>query len=604
MASDPHQLNGNAASANAAESRNGTKKMRGVEIAWMLTACAIFVAFSLSFVHYVNDDAFITFRFSQFWVNGDGPYYNPGERVEGYTNFLLMALISVVIGVAGPEAALPFAKGIGFFAGLGCIVMTFLLAREVGWCRSRAVAYDYDSNVCQSDQPSGLPFLAAGLLAVQPNFALNSMSGLETTLFAFLIVLGVWLATLRIKRGWLLTGLIFGLACLTRPEGIYLAVVSLTAAVVLLRHAEGAGRRSNSDRLDVQDFDKADADLAHSGRNRFSHFVLSLFLVFVITSLHLFWRIKTYDSEWLPNTYYAKAGGFAATSPVEYVYRGAVVPFGRWWGIGLALIGLLLIRGGSRQLRVVVAVALAALVLPFLTGADWMLGSRLLIPVLPFLAIVVATGWLGVWKSVFARRRWLACFPVIAGPLLILAIQIPHALYLLHHTQARAVGYEKAHRALADWFVGSTAKPGDTIALMDIGIVGYVCIDQKILDITGLTDRHIAKSPGPFLAKEYNLDYVFDRSPEFIILTFGSASSPAEPPTLETISPWTSIEGKLFKHPRFRESYWTNRSPRSGTPWPDELAVAIGAERLYYHNYPGRHYLLAVYVRQDKQVLY
>ncbi len=36
---------------------------------------------------------------------------------------------------------------------------------------------------------------------------------------------------------------------------------------------------------------------------------------------------------------------------------------------------------------------------------------------------------------------------------------------------------------------------------MDIGIIGYECIDQRILDITGLTDRYIAQSPGEFLDK-------------------------------------------------------------------------------------------------------
>jgi hypothetical protein len=45
------------------------------------------------------------------------------------------------------------------------------------------------------------------------------------------------------------------------------------------------------------------------------------------------------------------------------------------------------------------------------------------------------------------------------------------------------------------------ARPGDTIALMDTGLVGYRCIDRRILDIS-LTDRFIGRSPGEFMAKK------------------------------------------------------------------------------------------------------
>lgn len=42
----------------------------------------------------VNDDPFISFRYAQQLVVGNGLVYNPGERLEGYTNFLWTILIA------------------------------------------------------------------------------------------------------------------------------------------------------------------------------------------------------------------------------------------------------------------------------------------------------------------------------------------------------------------------------------------------------------------------------------------------------------------------------------------------------------------------------
>jgi hypothetical protein len=53
---------------------------------------------------------------------------------------------------------------------------------------------------------------------------------------------------------------------------------------------------------------------------------------------------------------------------------------------------------------------------------------------------------------------------------------------------------------------------------------GSAGIDRRIPDITGLTDRHIATSPGRFLLKEYDPAYVLDRRPEWIVVVLTPAS--------------------------------------------------------------------------------
>ena len=82
---------------------------------------------------YINDDAFITFRYSWFLTLGQGPYYNIGEHVEGYTNFLMMMLMAGAIAVFGPDSALLVAKLIGVLSGTLTLVATWALC--VRWLR-------------------------------------------------------------------------------------------------------------------------------------------------------------------------------------------------------------------------------------------------------------------------------------------------------------------------------------------------------------------------------------------------------------------------------------------------------------------------------------
>ena len=162
------------------------------------------------------------------------------------------------------------------------------------------------------------------------------------------------------------------------------------------------------------------------------------------------------------------------------------------------------------------------------------------------------------------------------------------------YVDIRGAGYRAAHIPLADW-INETGQPGDTIALMDIGIVGFKCIDFNVLDITGLTDRTIAKSPGGFLTKEFDPAYVYDRQPEFFILTIKAPPGLITPENVGELFAWTEIEHRLFTRPEFAAHYVRRRESRAGASELEWLADVFGAERVYRHNYPGKGYLLFAY---------
>ncbi len=275
----------------------------------------VYVAHAAYFRHYVNDDAYITFRYSRFLTLGRGPYFNVGEHVEGYTNPLFVLLMVPIIALGGEAAASIGAKTIGVLCGGLSLVAAFILFLRLNGGESGGKDQDGDWYWLGG-------VLAAGLIAVSPSYALNSMSGLETTLFGLCITAGVLLGTIGAQRGaWNGAGIAFAAGVLTRPEGIALFAVYWCAHVASLL---------------------VTSRLASLKRQLF----IDAAIVVVVFAGQLVFRWIAYDGEWLPNTYYAKAGGFWAFDAWPYVRDGILMPLGGALGLVIAVVGYLL-RGAQ-----------------------------------------------------------------------------------------------------------------------------------------------------------------------------------------------------------------------------------------------------------------
>lgn len=506
----------------------------------------------------INDDAFITFRYSLFWAEGRGPYFNGGERVEGYTNFLLMAGLVPVIRWLGADEALFAAKLTGVLGGAAAITLAAALVWR--WLRD-------------SDAPAPVVVVAAGaaaaLTAGNSAFALNTTTGLETGLFAGLLTFGLYLLdSSRARRRWCGAGVAFALAALTRPEGA--AVFALAGAVLLLTHL----RQAFAWRVALID-----------GA-----------IMVVVVAAHVAFRRVMYDGEWLPNTYYAKQGGYwGATTPYIYIVEFFVLHF----AVAGAALALLAPFARQPHLRTAVLPGLAALALGcaeiYATGPDWMPGYRLLTPYAPILGACIVLGLfvIGEHIGLTPAARAASCVLLVA-----------FALWWQFHARGvyaevaatRARGYQRGHAALAE-YLQRNAQAGDSVALMDIGLIGYRNPQLHILDVTGLTDRTIAKSPGGFLDKQYPSAYVFDRQPRFFVATF-IADGGAYAAPIGGFRHLTTIEERLLSDPAFFQWYFTPRQAAPGAQPLEQLAAAMGATVVFEHDHPAMRYFLGVFERR------
>jgi hypothetical protein len=503
------------------------------------------------------DDAWITFRYSRMWAEGQGPVFNPGEHVEGYSSFLHMALLAPVVRYAGADAALPVAKGVGLAASLLAIVGAGLLAR-------RAAAGERWADV------AGIT--AAALVACATGLAYHAMNGLETSLYACLLTWGALGIASAADGGVMLGGLVLAAAALTRPEAPLVCAIACSQPLL---------SRAWEDRIAAAAPGAASPSLAPSWR---SLGVAGLLVAAAVLG-QLAFRRWFYDGEWLPNTFYLRAGG-----PLDrwtYTSQALSGAFLGVVGLALGFVGWLLGGRPSRTSLVAASIGVTGAALPFFTGGDGMAAGRLLVPYLPLLAVIVSLGWARL--LVRARRGGtglLSLLMLLSAPLG-LAFEWPERSRLAASAAMGTVA-RSSSAALADW-IHAHAASGDAVALMVTGQVGYRCFEQRIVDLSGRTDRHIGKSPGTYRDKRFDLSYVWAQRPQVIALTLTGREGSAAP-----LKPFFEIEERLAIDPEFQRSYVqaiadsmadstrvTSSDPR------DSLRRSLGADAVFPYTTAG-----------------
>ncbi|MGB3052143.1 MAG: hypothetical protein WBB42_14155 [Polyangiales bacterium] len=253
------------------------------------------------------DDAYISFRYAKNLTQGIGLVFNEGVRVEGYTNFAWTLLSAAAIGLDVDPLLATRTVGVFSYAAVAATLSFFWLR----WTEHDAFRW------------LGLPVL--WLVFARTGFAAHAGTGLETMAVALMIML-VGVLAFAIETRWWVSALVAGLLCITRIDaGLVVPVVALV--LLLQGRSSGAGWTESA---------RAAAQWAS--------------IPCAIVATHIIFRLAYYG-QLLPNTYYAKAGGWYALARGAS-YLGTVVYAVPETGALLltALAGVALSKGRVRAL--------------------------------------------------------------------------------------------------------------------------------------------------------------------------------------------------------------------------------------------------------------
>jgi arabinofuranosyltransferase len=360
-------------SLKPASARNSSVSFLALLLSGGAIVYGLYRAISL---RWISDDAFITMRYVKNFLDGNGLVYNIGDRVEGYTHFLWLLLLSAAGAIGFDPVDASQWLGIASFVG---ILILLLLASHREHKKTTGM---------------WLP-IALAIFVLNYDDQVWASGGLETSFYTLLIfgAFFVWFyskysETTRL----LLVGLLLGLISLTRPDGV---LFTFCGALLLLVRSR------------------------HNIRNAFRP-IASILLPSIVVGLpYLLWKYSYYG-DLLPLTYYAKSGGSNYWSQGFYYI---LLYFRVHYVLGLALIGSIFVlfrkntetqeTATERGSPVIVAAVASVTYLSLFvarSGGDFMF-ARFLIPVTPLLCLLVESALYSIRLNAGWQRFALAaCF--------------------------------------------------------------------------------------------------------------------------------------------------------------------------------------------------
>ena len=441
----------------------------------LLALLAIFVVHSL-FLDFTQDDAFISFRYAKNFVDGDGLVFNPGERVEGYTNFFWILLLSLFLRLGFDIIIV--SKILGVICGALIIVLVYLFS-----CRYIDQGHWY------------LRLIAPGFLVSNSAFAFWSISGLETSFFALGVLLSFWVYLYKRK----LAVVFLALSSLIRPEGILVFLIFLIYKFFVEKNS------------------LKECGIYLTG------FVLLLLPHFVFRYF--------YYHDLLPNPFYAKVGLSGESLKNGIGYFWLFLKHYGFWGI-LYLVPVYLYKRSDNQLRLFALIIFVYTFYIIGVGGDVLKVHRFFIPLLPFIYLFagkMAFDFFTEFRNRIAPRVVVVVTFIALG----LTFYLPRSGVL--EIRSLEQGLVDNMKFIAE---NLRAHFGAdlTLAVSTIGSISYYSSGSRVIDMLGLTDKEISHHPdyipgipSSWKEKKYNAAYILSQDPDFIIFSTGyKPSAPAE----------------------------------------------------------------------------
>ena len=442
-------------------------------------ALALTLALLFPLRHYITDDTFIHLQYARRLAEGHGLVFNVGERVYGCTSPFWVALLAAGMALGLPGLAV--ARVLGLIAALGSVLLFFQLAR-------RTLA------------TPGFRGLATVAWAGHAWMLRWAVSGMETPLAVALVLAGfVSYSSPRGDARPALTGTLWALAALTRPEAAFL--VALWGVLLI---ADSRGRP-------------------------IAGWISGVAPPLLIYGGWLLFAKSYYGTPW-PQTLAAKtAGATGLEFQVSNLWRQIRI-VGATDGIlaAVLVVAVLATRYGPSRpspaprpgvLRLLPWIWLAGV--PVLYAARGVpVLSRYLLPLLPVLGWLAwraaESWWTGTHPDPARRRRAIGFAAVLAAAVLAQNLVV-YGAEVVPHVRTFSAGLERSLVQWGRWFEAHAPRDA-AIATPDIGAIGYFS-GLRVVDLAGLVTPQMV----PLLEREPAEDVVSRLSfagfarPEFIV---------------------------------------------------------------------------------------
>lgn len=426
----------------------------------------ILLVFQILFIGTAIDDAYITYHYAENLVKSGQLVWNIGEApIEGYSTILLV-LIQAVYYLLGIDLNIG-TKILGILCAHLTLILLSMTSKELF-------------------EGQGYFYLPALLLAFMPPFGIHSVSGMETSLYIFLITALIYFYAKKEQNHYIVSVLLV-LIVLVRLEGV--VIVAPILAYNLLKNLRSLNKT----------------------------FLSTIITGCVIGVYHL-WRWLYFGSFLSLPTLVKRSnlvlGLFdlsGITESIQFLFR-----FSPYFVI--ALLSIIAINR-AEDIHIYLLFLIATLFLVTWLFAPVMgFEYRFVFPVMvPVLLIGQKTGtdivrWIKEInlknlknEKEFLQKVWKFRYLIpIIFLLLYPNLRLPNAY-------ERVTGYSASMESnfeIAAWLIDN-ATDDSVVAMWDVGAVAYLT-DLVVIDLAGLND--------PVLAAGWNTTYVWSRNPDYIIL--------------------------------------------------------------------------------------
>lgn len=477
------------------------------------------------------DDSFISFRYAKNLVDGHGLVWNPGERVEGYSNFLWVMLYAL-----------------GFKLGIQPEVFTYLISIPI-YLASLVFSYLLALRVLKSRDQALVVLL---LVAFNHSLAGFAGSGMETPLHTLQYVLTGYLCAYSIDHGWsprrtLALSIILNLSLLTRPDG---AILIVCATWTWLR----------------------------THRKKIRPVSIAVFLVpfLLIVLPWLIWK-QSYYGTILPNSFNAKVRSFSGLGfGVYYLYLFVLyytlLPY-----LMVVVWRAKTLVADNASLRYLSLIVLAWSFYTLVVGGDFM-EFRFLAPVISFLMILIIAA-LNTFirdRRVFAAVVLALCIGTVNNftfmSSMFYSYRVERVEKLRNHVYAKDENWEMIGKKLKDLF-------GGTDVCLGLGAAGAIPYYSglKSIDFMGLTDKTVPRIGEPFSSMPGHriiapLEYMVNSNVNLIVQPIQLMFYESDFRLFRRLADWKDI----YKY------FMDVDKPVNGTLLSEAILLGIPIEKGYY----------------------